>query len=97
MKLYIDTSSSEKIIIGLNQKRFETDARVKKAQALLPFIVDTLQSEGLSISDIKEIDVNLGPGSFTGLRVGVAVANTLGWQLHVPVNGSLASKTNINY
>jgi tRNA threonylcarbamoyladenosine biosynthesis protein TsaB len=87
MKLYIDTSSSEKIVIGLDEKRFETDARVKKAQALLPFIVETLKKEKKTVKDITQVEVYPGPGSFTGLRVGVSVANAMGWSLGVPVNG----------
>ena len=39
------------------------------------------------IKDISEIEVNTGPGSFTGLRVGVSIANALGWALGIPVNG----------
>jgi len=36
---------------------------------------------------ISEILVNLGPGSYTGLRVGCSVANTLAWALGIKVNG----------
>jgi len=39
-----------------------------------------------TIKDIKEIKINSGPGSFTGLRVGVTVANMLGFLLDIPVN-----------
>lgn len=84
MKLYIDTSSSEKIIIKLGEKEYETDARDKKAQALLPFIVETLKKEKLELTDITEVEVFPGPGSFTGLRVGAAVGNALSWALHIP-------------
>jgi tRNA threonylcarbamoyladenosine biosynthesis protein TsaB len=87
MKLYIDTSDGQKIMIGIDDKRFKTDARQEKAQKLLPFISEILKKEGKKIKEIKEIEVNTGPGSFTGLRVGVSVANTLGWALRVPVNG----------
>lgn len=87
MKLYIDTSNSERIIVGINDKKFETDARKEKAQKLLPFIDNLLKKQGKKLEDIKEIEVNTGPGSFTGLRVGVSVANALGWTLEVPVNG----------
>ncbi len=87
MKLYIDTSNSERIIVGINGKKFETDARQEKAQKLLPFINEILKKEGKKIKEIKEIEVNTGPGSFTGLRVGVSVANALGWTLDIPVNG----------
>lgn len=92
MKLYIDTSSSEKIIIGLGKKRFETEARKEKSQKLLPFIDEILRKEGKKIEDITEIEVNVGPGSFTGLRIGVSVANTIGWILGIPVNGKISGK-----
>ncbi len=87
MKLYIDTSNGQKIMVGIDDKRFKTDARQEKAQKLLPFINEVLKKEGKKIKEIKEIEVNTGPGSFTGLRVGVSVANALGWALGIPVNG----------
>lgn len=87
MKLYIDTSSSKKITVGIDDKKFETDARREKAQKLLPFIDELFKKQGRKLEDITEIEVNIGPGSFTGLRVGVSVANALGWALGIPVNG----------
>jgi tRNA threonylcarbamoyladenosine biosynthesis protein TsaB len=87
MKLYIDTSDSEKIVVGLDGERFETEARKEKSQKLLPFINELLKKKGKKIEDLKEIEVNTGPGSFTGLRVGVSVANAIGWTLGIPVNG----------
>ena len=87
MKLYIDTSDREKVIVGINDKRFETVAKEKASQSLLPFIDHVLTSEGRGVKDISEVEVNTGPGSFTGLRVGVAVANTFGFVLDIPVNG----------
>ena len=87
MKLYIDTSNSERIKVGFDEERFEADSREEKSQKLLPFIDELLKKKDKKIEDITEIEVNTGPGSFTGLRVGVSVANTLGWVLGVPVNG----------
>ena len=87
MKLYIDTSSSEKITVGIDNEKFETAAKEKTSQKLLPFIDEILKKKGKTPKDITEIEVATGPGSFTGLRVGVAVANTLGWVLKIPVNG----------
>lgn len=92
MKLFIDTSNRDKIVIGLDDKRFATSAREEKSQKLLPFIDEILKKEGKKIKDITEIEVNTGPGSFTGLRVGVSVASTLGWALGIPVNGKDLSK-----
>jgi len=84
MKLYIDTSSSERIIIMLGEKQFETDSKRDRSQALLPFIVETLRLEGIGLKHISEVEVNTGPGSFTGLRVGASVGNALAWALKVP-------------
>ena len=92
MKLYIDTSDREKIVVGLDEARFETDAKEGSSQKLLPFIEEVLKKKGKKIEDVSEIEVATGPGSFTGLRVGVSVANTLGWSLSVPVNGKNIQK-----
>ena len=92
MKLYIDTSNSERIVVGFDKKRFEADSREEKSQKLLPFIDELLKKQGIKLEDITEIEVNTGPGSFTGLRVGVSVANALGWVLGVPVNGKNLKK-----
>lgn len=87
MKLYIDTSDSEKIVLKLDGKEFTAKSREDKSQKLLPLLDETLKKEGKKLEDIKEIEVATGPGSFTGLRVGVSVANALGWALGVSVNG----------
>jgi len=42
---------------------------------------DLLNENSLDISDVEIVNVNKGPGSFTGLKIGVAVANTLNWFL----------------
>ena len=40
---------------------------------------------GLAISDIDEIIIGIGPGSYTGLRIGVVVAKMFGWNNDIPV------------
>ncbi|MFC1625223.1 tRNA (adenosine(37)-N6)-threonylcarbamoyltransferase complex dimerization subunit type 1 TsaB, partial [Patescibacteria group bacterium] len=87
MKLYIDTSKKDEISISLDGEEFKTASKKQKSQKLLPFIDKTLKKKKLSIKDLTEIEVNTGPGSFTGLKVGVSVAQTLGWALEIPVNG----------
>jgi len=85
--LYFDTTDREKIIIGLDHEHWEFIGKNQKPQDLVGLIEETLKKEKISLDDIKEIEVNLGPGSFTGLKVGVAVANALGFTLDIPVNG----------
>lgn len=87
MKLYIDTSDREKIIVGLDDEKHESVAKERASQMLLPFIEELLTKNKKTFKDLTEIEVNTGPGSFTGLRVGVSVANALGWSLGIPVNG----------
>ena len=100
MLLFIDTSDREQITVGLDEKRFKTEAKRAASQKLLAFIDEILKKQGKTVKNITEIKVNCGPGSFTGLRVGVSVANTLGWVLGVPVNGKNLQKSEsveINY
>lgn len=89
--LFIDSSEQDTARVGLeiDGKRFEKAAQSKhlKAQTVLPFIEELLEEHHFAASDISEITVYTGPGSFTGLRVGAAIANTLGVLLHIPVNG----------
>ena len=72
------------------------------SQVLLPLIVKLLRAykPGLELklqtvqpevdslfAKLKGIEVETGPGSFTGIRVGVSIANTLGFALGISVNG----------
>lgn len=90
--LSIDTAQREKTLVQIeidNQLyQIVIDSSEQKSQVVLSQIDKLLREHNLSLSDIVEVSVNTGPGSFTGLRVGVAVANTLGFLLDVPVNGS---------
>lgn len=95
MKLYIDTSQRDNITISLDKETFLTDSKKDKSQKLLSFIDETLKKKKLSIKDVTAIEVNTGPGSFTGLRVGVSVAQTLGWVLGILVNGKDIKKGEI--
>lgn len=89
--LYIDTSSNEKTIVGIEsngkRKTWQITGKIHASQEILLLIEKALQELKLKLTDISEIKVVPGPGSFTGLRVGVTVANTLGWVLHIAVNG----------
>lgn len=55
------------------------------AETLLQTIADQLESQGKQWRDIEGVVCFEGPGSFTGLRIGLAVANTLAYSLAVPV------------
>jgi tRNA threonylcarbamoyladenosine biosynthesis protein TsaB len=50
---------------------------LQHASALVPLIDQLCQEYGLTPADLEEIYVSVGPGSFTGLRVGVTLAKSL--------------------
>lgn len=89
--LVIDTSNNKKIKIGLTINSKEnfvmSDSRNLRSQTCLLLIDKILQEKNLKPNDLSEIKINIGPGSFTGLRVGIAIANTLSYLLQIPVNG----------
>ena len=54
---------------------------------LMPSIVRACKQQGLAPSDLTAVGASLGPGSFTGLRVGLSVAKGLALALNIPVLG----------
>lgn len=87
--LLIDTRSNKEIKIGLQINAREYIIREKighhKTQAVLSLIDKLLKQKKLRISDINGIKVNTGSGSFTGIRVGMAIANAFSFALKIPV------------
>jgi tRNA threonylcarbamoyladenosine biosynthesis protein TsaB len=55
------------------------------AEKLHVFIEDILKETGISIQDLKAIAVSKGPGSYTGLRIGVSTAKGLCYALGIPL------------
>lgn len=58
----------------------------RHARTLVPEIREILKQLKLSLSDLGGVAVSIGPGSFTGLRVGVVCAKTLSYSLECPVS-----------
>lgn len=89
--VYIDTTSNKEVIVRLmlDKQEFEVKQEIafNRGQVVLPIIKNLLEEHSLTIQDIDSVEVNAGPGSFTGVRVGVAIANALAFGLGIPVNG----------
>lgn len=97
--LHIDTSGIREAIVSLSldgkiYTRQSSDSALR-SQALLPLIEELTSEAMITVKDITHITVVVGPGSFTGLRVGLSVANMLGNLLQIPVNGKKALATPI--
>lgn len=57
------------------------------AEALMPLIARVMHTAGMSFPDLDRIVVTTGPGSFTGMRVGIAAARGFGVATKIPVIG----------
>lgn len=91
MILRIDTTERNQIIIGLGETTHllvGADKRmVGRSENILQVIDALLKRRKIGLKNLKAILANCGPGSFTSVRVGVTVANTIGWVLNIPVYG----------
>lgn len=57
------------------------------AESLTPSIDFVCRSAGVSLSDVSAVAVDIGPGLFTGLRVGIAAAKAIAFALSIPMVG----------
>ncbi len=63
----------------------EAEGRYMHAEKITVFINDVLADAGKNVKDIELICVSKGPGSYTGLRIGVSVAKGLAFGLDIPL------------
>ncbi|MCH7726613.1 MAG: tRNA (adenosine(37)-N6)-threonylcarbamoyltransferase complex dimerization subunit type 1 TsaB [Planctomycetes bacterium] len=89
--LALETSVREASIALCDHDVLRTEAALPSglgtAQTLAPTIADQLDLLGWSPKDINLIAVSTGPGSFTGLRVGITTAKTMAYALGADVLG----------
>ena len=77
MKLYLDTSVAKIAKVNLIEGEKVVDS--VNSDSPLKSIDKILKKNKIKLADIEAFDYHPGPGSFTGLRVGAAVINTLNW------------------
>ncbi len=89
--LYIDTTSKT-LMVGISEAGEMKATRREAAQShryhsaiLVPTIQELLDKMGLKSSDLTALAVNIGPGSFTGIRTGLSSIRTFGQFLDIPV------------
>jgi tRNA threonylcarbamoyladenosine biosynthesis protein TsaB len=91
MILLLDTSTPVcKLSLVDGEWRYDDQWQADRqlAKGLLRYIYEQLQENGKSWSDITAIGAFKGPGSFTGLRIGLTVLNTLADSQGVPIVGA---------
>ena len=64
-----------------------TSLAINHSLRAMPAIDELFEKVGIEPSDIDAIAVSEGPGSYTGIRIGVTIAKTLAWTLNKPLVG----------
>lgn len=72
---------SEDNLLAVNQ----IDSNITHSQKLMPLIQGVLEELNLQINEFDAIAVSQGPGSFTGLRIGISVAKALSYTINKPI------------
>lgn len=87
--LYIDTSSSYLYTAIVENERVISEIKEKFGQSLselaLPKIASMFEKNNIEAKDIDKIIVVNGPGSFTGIRIGITIAKVYSWSLNIPI------------
>lgn len=85
ISLLIDTSTSNLTVSIINNENiiyiYQENILSDMSSKILPIIDKGLKDNNLNLNNIDKIFVINGPGSFTGIRVGVTVAKTIAWAL----------------
>ena len=95
--LYIDTSSDylysgiviDDILVSEIKNKYEKDL----SKEALPKIIELFEQAKITPKELDKIIVVNGPGSFTGIRIGITIAKTIAWALNIditPISGLTA-------
>lgn len=90
MLLAIDTSAGTSVAVvdpatGRAVAERSTDDSRRHAEVVGPFLAEVLAEAGITGADVTGVVAGMGPGPFTGLRVGIAAARTFAAARGVPV------------
>jgi len=77
-RIYIDTTKRYEKKVRLKKDRVEIDL-IEGDIDIVSSIQKILKKNGLKLGDLEEIVPNAGPGSFTGIKIGITIANVLNW------------------
>ncbi|WP_432407178.1 tRNA (adenosine(37)-N6)-threonylcarbamoyltransferase complex dimerization subunit type 1 TsaB [Wukongibacter sp. M2B1] len=89
--LAVDTSSLVATVAVMNEEKllgeYTINSPMTHSQKLMPIIEELLSTLDLSMKDIDLIGVSRGPGSFTGVRIGIATVKGLAHPGNIPIIG----------
>lgn len=89
--LGMDTSSVNATVAVMNDKKLVAEYIISNDRThsviIMPLLEDMLKKSGLTLNDVDVFASAIGPGSFTGLRIGIASVKTLAQAKGKPVVG----------
>lgn len=83
--LFIDTAEGTRVLLKHGDTYYYEENRKKAgSEVLLPTIDAVLERAGIAVSDVDVLGASVGPGSFTGLRIGLTTIKTFCYALGKP-------------
>lgn len=90
-KLIIDTSKDEPYVILAKDDSIVKCLTITKKESysthIFSSVINLLKNNNISLKDIKYIGCSIGPGSYTGLRIGAAIGKSLAFAENIPLIG----------
>lgn len=87
--LGIDTAGTNCSCALVNEQKtlaeFNLNVGLQHSVLLMPLIEELFEKSGKSPKDLSALAINKGPGSFTGLRIGLSVAEAMAYALNLPL------------
>lgn len=87
--LFLDTSFDNLVVSLIKNKKVIETKTIKSqndhSSYLVKIIREILKNNDIKINEISKILCTIGPGSFTGTRIGITVAKTIAWSLNINV------------
>ena len=89
ISLFLDTSTKY-LCIGIAKDhkviyKLQQEAAKQQSELTIPFLSKALNENGLTLNDVDEVNVTIGPGSFTGIRIGMCIAKVLASMKNIPL------------
>lgn len=87
--LFLDTHSTKIVVVLYKDLKVLVKKEIvttgQHSITTMPIIVEVIEEANIDVKNLNEILVVNGPGSFTGVRIGVTIAKTLAYTLHIPI------------
>ncbi len=87
--LFIDSATTNLVVAIINDGKiayiYNNNDNHDTSSKMMPVLAEAFENVGLKPQDIDKIFAVTGPGSFTGIRVGLTVAKTMAYTLNIPI------------